>query len=291
MIGAFLATLAGKMALVGTVSAAAVGSLGAAGALPSPIQSALSSSIGVVGIHLPNPTSEADLRAKQEPSLKLAATSNASLIEESAIPKVDTDAFMAHLNLGIEVAFWGGPTPDAAYRAARAHIDTQCNQALMGITEQFAKLVVSLNGRFEMTTKLDESEQKERNKIKDQCTKALAFADEYRTQVISGTSPDPALSPLPNTPLPNTPLPTTPPNSREVPTTLPGPDNPSDTTVPKSPSSTIPNIPTTTVPSPNQPDDTMPDGDYSGPGSGYDGDIDNDPQVLLFLLKSDPGHQ
>ncbi|MGK2959268.1 MAG: hypothetical protein ACSLFB_12925 [Acidimicrobiales bacterium] len=283
MIGAFLATLAGKMALAGTVSAAAVGSLGASGALPGPIQSALSSSMGVIGIHIPSPTSEADLKAKQEPSLKLTATSNTSLIEESTIPKVDTYTLMAQLNLGIEVAFWGEPTPDAAYQAARAHIDAQCNQALMGVTEQFAKLVMSLNGRFEMTAKLDESKQKERSKIKDRCIKALALADEYRAQVNPGMPRDLALSPLPNAPLP-----TTLPSPREVPITLPVPNNPSDTTVPKSPGSTIPNIPTTTVPSPNQPDDTIPDGEYSGPGSGYDGDIDNGPQALLFLLKTRP---
>lgn len=60
MFSTFLGTLLGKLVVGGVAAAAATGALGAAGALPDPVQSAVSDVVSVVGVDLPHPGEDSD---------------------------------------------------------------------------------------------------------------------------------------------------------------------------------------------------------------------------------------
>lgn len=270
MIGSFFATLAGKVVLAAVTGTAAVGSLGVAGALPGPLQSSFARGVGTIGINVPGDTDDLDAKDGSETSFKLAGAQTTSNLAESGLSELGVGAMdVTMLNFGIELAFGTEPIPQAAFAAARSHIESQCNQALGVIADRSTNLRTGFNGDLKMLQELDSRVEQERNKVSALCTKALARADELVAKgsaVPSGIEPISANMPLPQDP-------TSPPSAGESPT-YPPPENPGGDIIPTipEPSAPEPGSPGPNVPDPSiPPDATFPDIDDSEPGSGYDG--------------------
>ncbi len=266
MIGSFFATLAGKVVLAGVTGTTAVGSLGVAGALPGTLQSSFARGVGTIGINVPDPKDDLDAKAGSDTSFKLAGAQTTSNLAESGLSELGVGAMdVTLLNFGIELAFGTEPIPQAAFAAARSHIESQCNQALGIIADRSTNLRTGFNGDLKMLQELDSRIEQERNKVSALCTKALARADELLAnsgEAIDTGAPSPTDTTLPQ--IPST-TPIIPPSADEDPKP-PTPNNPNE--------NTVPTVPSTTLPDPStSPDTTIPDDgiDYSGPGSGYDG--------------------
>ncbi|MGC1511971.1 MAG: hypothetical protein WA797_03520 [Acidimicrobiales bacterium] len=300
MLGSFLQTLAGKLALAGLGGAAAMGSLGAAGALPGPFQEAFRMGIQAAGFAAPANHTGTSSAGPVEPSIGAATRISNEFDNEfdnTAIPPGTEPGLLDPmlLDLGIDIAFAGEPTADAAYEAAKAHIDHTCSQALVALAERFAVASAGTHDGAEQVARLERRRRDARAGIMARCTHALARTEHRRAMTGNGSAGVPGAPPIGTSPDPSVPAP-----RRGSP---PGPDDPSDIrrgpfpgdgTAPVTPTPPTPwpeppskDPPATEPPATEPPSKDLPtpepDLDDSGPGSGWDWVDDNDPSEGLSI--------
>lgn len=300
MVGSFLQTLAGKVALAGLGGAAAMGSLGAAGALPGPFREAFRTGIEAAGIAAPGNHTDTSPGGPVEPSIGSATRISNEFDNEfdnTTVPPGTESGLLDPmlLELGIDIAFAGEPTADAAYEAAKAHIDHACSQALAALAERFAVVSAGAHDGTEQIARLERRRRDARAGIMARCTHALARTEHQRAMTGNSSADVPEAPPIGASPELSVPAP-----RRGSP---PGPDDPSDvrraplpgdgtapvaptppTPWPEPPSNDPPTPePPSTAPPSKDPPTPEPGLDDSGPGSGWDWVDDNDPSQGLSI--------
>ncbi|MBI1843828.1 MAG: hypothetical protein HYR89_04360 [Actinobacteria bacterium] len=286
MLGSFLQTLAGKVALAGLGGMAAMGTLGAAGALPGPFQVAFGTGMRAAGITAPVNHTDTSPAGPAEPSIGSATTLDNESETTTVPPGTEPDLLDPMLlELGIDIAFAGEPTADAAYEAAKAHIDNQCSHALEALTERFAVVSAGTHDGTRQVVGLERRMRDARADIMTRCTRALAHAEHQRAMTGDGPSNVPGAPPLGATPDPTAPAPRhgSPPGPGDT-SDIPRTPGPGDGTPPVAPTP-LPETPFPSTPLPETPstEPPTPEPDLSdpGPGSGWDWVDGNDPSEGL----------
>ncbi len=184
MIGAVLTTLAGKIALAGAATAATVGSLGAAGALPGPMQSFVAEKVSAVGVQFPDPhaTSVAKVAAAGDFKVEALLAEVDHNLTDLTVPE-GADGSLADPAMSADVS-----------AAQQARIKERCDRAMAHVDEQYAKQSAQVDNE-KASANLDEHYREARSKVDEHCSEALAKAEEKLAKAGEGVSSDVADDP------------------------------------------------------------------------------------------------
>ncbi len=184
MIGAVLTTLAGKIALAGAATAATVGSLGAAGALPGPMQSFVAEKVSAVGVQFPDPHAAGVARVAAAGEFKV----------EALLAEVDHSLTDLTVPEGADVSL-ADPAMSADVSAAQqARIKERCDRAMAHVDEQYAKQSAQVDNE-KASANLDEHYREARSKVDEHCSEALAKVEAKLAKAGEGVSSDVADDP------------------------------------------------------------------------------------------------